>query len=132
MGVNLTAIPPLQQVTDSGSTTTNNVTINGITLGGNIISNVASLFVKPGATHCLKIVSNGITLELSGGSNPLDPNVSAILDIRSTGKGALIPRMTTTQKNAIGSPTEGLQVYDLTLHKICVYNGTTWETVTSI
>lgn len=56
---------------------------------------------------------------------------SAILNLISTTKGALLPRMTTSQKNAISSPAEGLQVYDTTLHKMCVYTGSTWETITS-
>jgi hypothetical protein len=56
---------------------------------------------------------------------------SAHVDITSTTRGFLSPRMTTTQKNAIASPAEGLEVFDLTLHKKCVYTGSAWETVTS-
>jgi hypothetical protein len=51
---------------------------------------------------------------------------SSVLEIVSTTKGFLVPRMTTTQKNAISSPAEGLEVYDLTLHQRSYYNGTTW------
>lgn len=58
--------------------------------------------------------------------------VSAKVDVQSTTKGFLPPRMTTTQKNAIASPAEGLMVYDTTLHKLCVYTGSAWETITSI
>ncbi len=58
--------------------------------------------------------------------------VSAIVDLTSTAKGFLPPRMTTTQRMAISSPAEGLMVYDLTLHKLCVYTGSAWETVTSL
>lgn len=54
------------------------------------------------------------------------PNTNAALDIVSTTKGVLMPRMTTTQKNAITSPSEGLEVYDLTLHQKSYWNGTTW------
>jgi hypothetical protein len=36
------------------------------------------------------------------------------------------PGLTTTQKLAISSPTEGLEVYDLTLHQKSYYNGTSW------
>jgi hypothetical protein len=57
---------------------------------------------------------------------------SAILNVDSTTKGFLPPRMTTTQKNAIGTPAQGLMVFDTTLVKLCVYNGTAWETITSI
>jgi hypothetical protein len=46
--------------------------------------------------------------------------------------GALgVQVMTTTQKNAIASPTAGLMVFDTTLMKLCVYT-TAWETITSI
>lgn len=56
---------------------------------------------------------------------------SAKMQVESTTQGFLPPRMTTTQKNAIASPTAGLVVFDSTLNKLCVYT-TTWETVTSI
>jgi uncharacterized protein (TIGR02145 family) len=36
---------------------------------------------------------------------------SAMLDVKSTTKGALIPRMTAAQRNAIGAPASGLMVY---------------------
>jgi len=59
-------------------------------------------------------------------------SASAKLDIKSTTQGVLLPRMTTTQKNAISSPAVGLFLFDTTLVKLCVYNGTAWETVTSV
>jgi hypothetical protein len=51
---------------------------------------------------------------------------SAIVEIQSTTKGFLPPRMTTTQKNAIASPATGLMVMDITTLKLCVYNGSSW------
>jgi hypothetical protein len=36
------------------------------------------------------------------------------------------PHYTTTQKLAIPSPVEGRQVYDITLHQMSYWNGTTW------
>ncbi len=60
------------------------------------------------------------------------PNANAALDVTSTTKAFMPPRMTTTQKNAISSPTAGMVVYDTTLNKICTYNGSAWETNTSI
>jgi hypothetical protein len=56
---------------------------------------------------------------------------SSILTLTSTTKGFLPPRMTTSQKTAIASPTAGLVVFDTTLNKLCVYT-TTWETITSL
>jgi hypothetical protein len=58
------------------------------------------------------------------------PNASAQLDIVSTTKGFLPPRMTTTQINAIVSPANGLVVFNTTLNTICFYT-TSWQKVTS-
>ena len=58
-------------------------------------------------------------------------DASAALQVDSTTKGFLPPRMTTTEKNAISSPATGLVVFDSTLAKLCVYTGAAWETVTS-
>jgi hypothetical protein len=53
-------------------------------------------------------------------------NASAIVQVTSTTQGILGTRMTTTQKLAIASPAEGLEVYDLTLHQKSYFNGTIW------
>jgi len=66
------------------------------------------------------------------GGGLLVSDASAIFKTDSTSKGFMPPRMTTTQKNAISSPAEGLVLYDSTLHKLCVYTGSAWETVTSV
>jgi hypothetical protein len=39
------------------------------------------------------------------------PNSASMLDVKSTSKGVLIPRMTFVQRNAITAPIEGLMVY---------------------
>jgi hypothetical protein len=39
------------------------------------------------------------------------PDPSAMLDISSTSKGVLIPRMTMTERNAISSPANGLLIF---------------------
>lgn len=53
-------------------------------------------------------------------------NASAILQLDSTSKGMLIPRVTTTQKNAITSPATGLLVYDTTLGAFNYWAGSAW------
>ena len=58
-------------------------------------------------------------------------NASAMLDITSITKGLLIPRMTTVQRTAIGSPAQGLLVYDITTGSLWSYNGTGWFEVYS-
>ena len=54
------------------------------------------------------------------------PSSSAMLEISSTTKGFLLPRMTSTQRVAIASVASGLQVYDSTTNSIWYYNGTFW------
>jgi hypothetical protein len=57
------------------------------------------------------------------------PNAYALLDVSSTTKAFMPPRMTTAQKLTIPSPTAGMMVYDSTLNHIYVFNNSTWEAV---
>lgn len=52
---------------------------------------------------------------------------SAKLQLNSTSKGFLMPRMTTTQIESIVNPTQGLQVYSSSDKCIHVYNGHQWK-----
>ena len=64
------------------------------------------------------------------GSNP-DP--SAVLDVKSTDKGVLIPRMTATQRNAISNPPKGLLVFQTDpVAAFCYYNGFACATNTGL
>ena len=59
------------------------------------------------------------------------PNSKAMLDVTSTTRGFLPPRMTTVQRDAITSVPAGLMVYNTTTNKLNFYNGSAWEAVTS-
>jgi len=83
--------------------------------GGNLIV---------GSTNILTFSSGGVSI--NKGSNP---DASAALDLVGTTKGFLMPRMTTTQINAIASPANGLEVYNTTLACPCFYDGTAWRKV---
>ncbi|MCX6248758.1 MAG: hypothetical protein NTW10_13620 [Bacteroidetes bacterium] len=50
------------------------------------------------------------------------PNSAAMLDVSSTTKGFLAPRMTTTERNAI-TAVDGLLVYDTDFHSYFIYMG---------
>jgi hypothetical protein len=61
------------------------------------------------------------------------PDASAALDITSTTKGLLIPRMTTAQRDAISSAATGLMVYQTDgTAGFYYYNGSSWNEVTSV
>lgn len=56
---------------------------------------------------------------------------SAMLDVKSTTKGMLMPRMTSAQRAAIISPVMGLQVYDTDTKTVWAYNGASWTNLSS-
>ena len=63
------------------------------------------------------------------GIGTITPNASAELDVTSTTKGFLPPRMTQAQRNAIGSPVAGLQIWCIDCvgtGELQVFNGTMW------
>jgi hypothetical protein len=59
------------------------------------------------------------------------PNQKAVLDISSSDKGILIPRMNASQRAnmAATSSEEGMLVYDTSLDEFMYYNGSSWENV---
>lgn len=59
------------------------------------------------------------------------PDGSAILDINSTSKGLLIPRMTLAQRDAIAAPKPGLQVFVTSDSSMYLYDGAIWGKVQS-
>jgi hypothetical protein len=54
-------------------------------------------------------------------------DTTALLDLQSTTKGVLLPRLTTTEINNIVSPATGLTVYNTTVNTLCFYNGSSWQ-----
>ena len=69
----------------------------------------------------LSLISNA---QVGIGTN--SPNASAQLDISSTSKGLLLPRLTTAQINAIANPEPGLLVFNTDTKKFVGYGGTKW------
>lgn len=60
------------------------------------------------------------------GMGTTTPSSAAELDIVSTTKGVLFPRVTNAQMLAISSPTAGLQVFNTNANCMYYYNGTSW------
>lgn len=69
-----------------------------------------------------------LTAQVAVSNDGSTADSTAILDIISTTKGLLIPRMTTTQRTAIPTTVTsmGLLVYDNTTNGFWFYNGTAW------
>jgi hypothetical protein len=100
------------------------------------------LAIQVNLTDLMQFVNEGSTLETLIPSGKLGIGVarsttingtniapSAIMQVNSTTKGVLLPRMTTVEKNAISSPIAGLEVYDTTLNTKSFYNGSAWINV---
>ena len=104
--------------------------VYSLSLGGNLslgtqinFNGLAANFNNNGQGQIITDLSNimpiGGGLRIGAGNNA---SVSTMLEVVSTTKGFLAPSMTTTQRNAIASPADGLQVYDITIHNMCFYS----------
>lgn len=90
---------------------------------GIVFGSDSSVMLRSGGnTTRMTIAKNG-----NVGINTTGPNNSALLDMNSTSKGLLIPRMTSAQRIAIPTPGPGLMVYDLTAKTIFLHDGTQWQ-----
>lgn len=97
-------------------------------LGNIVLQGTTGLYNTASTNVRLTPLTTGVVVQANGATGA----ASAILQANSTTQGFLPPRMTTTEKNAIATPAQGLIVFDTTLVKLCVYNGSAWETITSI
>jgi len=88
--------------------------------------------MKKTATYILAVILSAATL-LTAQSVGINadgsmPDASAMLDVKSSNKGFLAPRMTAAQRVAIVSPAAGLLVYQTDSSiGYYYYNGSTWN-----
>ncbi|NNV55491.1 tail fiber domain-containing protein [Limnovirga soli] len=89
---------------------------------------LAALFVF---TICNATAQNIFPANGSAGVGTTAPNISALLEMVSTSKGLLIPRMTATQRNAIATPAIGLMIYQTnSTPGFYYYTGAAWTAMT--
>lgn len=86
----------------------------------NIANTAANSLVT--APERMRITSTGQL-----GIGTATPAASAILDVSSTSKGFLPPRMTITQRNAITNPEVGLVIFCTDCDELQFYNGSLWK-----
>ena len=72
-------------------------------------------------TSALGLLMTSLTAQVTTNVDP-----SAALEIESTTKGFLPPRMSTAQRNAITNPAEGLLIYNISTQNLNFYNGIAW------
>jgi hypothetical protein len=68
-------------------------------------------FLLPIFTVVLLIIATRLSAQVSISSDGTPPDNSAMLDVKSTTKGLLAPRMTLVQRNAITTPAKGLLIF---------------------
>ena len=96
-----------------------------------VFSSVAAGRISVQGAFPLIIQTNSVErMRVTGGGNvgiaTATPDASAILDVTSTTGGLLFPRMTGTQRDAIGSPANGLVLYNTTTNKLQVRAAGAW------
>ena len=74
---------------------------------------------------CLLLLATTFA-EAQVGIGTATPDSKAALEVQSTTKGFLPPRMNNTQRDAIASPPAGLTIYNTEVKSFQVYNGTAW------
>lgn len=86
----------------------------------------SSFDIEADPTGPLRIGANGTIISegLAG-----YPDMSAILDLNTTYRGFLPPRLTTTQRNAISSPATGLMIYNTTTNTYQGKKPSAWEDI---
>ncbi|TVR82202.1 MAG: hypothetical protein EA412_01940 [Chitinophagaceae bacterium] len=65
------------------------------------------------------------------GDNHTNVNPASIFEMESSNKGLLLPRMNTSQRDAIASPAEGLLIYNTENECVEVYNNIDWISLCS-
>lgn len=70
--------------------------------------------------------SGSLTTSGSFGVGTSSPASNSALEISSTSKGLLLPRLTTTERNAISSPPSGLWIYNTTTGTFQCYANGSW------
>jgi hypothetical protein len=107
------------------------------------LSDVSSIYSLDGTLSSNRVMTMaGNSLSFTGGNVLFETgdvvvgsssgDVSAILDVVSTSKGFLMPRLTNAQMNAIASPSEGLEVYNTTNKRVNIYDGSDWKQIALI
>ncbi len=83
-------------------------------------------------SYLLLTTSYLVDAQIAINSDGSSADASAMLDVTSTSKGILIPRMTTSERTAISSPATGLLVYDTDFNTFWYYANSAWNNLSSV
>ena len=132
--VGIGSTSPLQLLTLSQPTTTSFrlERSNAAAFDWEVIADNLGFHLNGGADGTAATLTSFFNIDGLGrvGIGTNTPVASALLEMVSTSKGILIPRMTSAQRFAIASPVTGLLVYDL-VGQFYYYNGSAWVSISS-
>ena len=72
-----------------------------------------------------------ITVIAQVGIGTNNPNASSVLELASTSKAFIPPRMNTAQRDMIANPVLGMEIFNLTTTCIEIYRGSSWYNLCS-
>ena len=108
----------------TGSDGANGITgSTGLLSAGTAIGNTTYWDGSQWVLNSNNIYNAGGSVGINAGATPA---TTALLDLTSTAKGFLPPRMTTAQMNAIVSPATGLMIYNTDCNVYDYWNGSAW------
>lgn len=111
----------------SGVVRTDNLSFDGNTIA--TLDTNGNLILAPNGSGLITSTNEvALSTSLAVGQGTA-ANSKAVLELVSTTKAFLPPRMTTTQRNNIVSPAEGSVIYNTTSQELNFYNGTTWSAI---
>ncbi|MBC7419720.1 MAG: hypothetical protein H7328_03235, partial [Bdellovibrio sp.] len=107
--------------TSSASLNSTNGLLSVANTGASTTGMLARFQSNSNAGSGMAILANG-----NVGIGTAAPASSSLLDVSSTTKGFLPPRMTRAQRNAVVSPAQALMIYNTDDNTIDYYNGAAW------
>jgi hypothetical protein len=103
------------------------------------VSKIKNNFCMNLFRNCIVLVTlvftNVVFSQLKIGGNATIISSCALLELESTNKGLLLPRMTKSQRGSISTPVAGLQIWCtdcIANGEMQLYNGTGWVSLASV
>lgn len=128
MGINTAGAAWFQNYNSTDDTLFNVIAFNP--QGGDVVVNrITSAGYKFDVNGTFRNANSAYLATTAGGAVGIGLTTidsTAQLHMSSTTKGALLPRLTTTQINAIVTPANGLLLYNTTSNHMCCYQSGAW------
>ena len=85
-----------------------------------------SLKIKAFLMLIFFVAFTGLNAQVAINEDDSDADPTAALDVKSTTKGVIFPKLSETERDNLPSPAEGLMIFNRTVGYFNYYNGTNW------